>query len=116
MKELLRHQLGLLSWFLATQMSACKKQRVPLWLSIQKNVSLVDSVPQYFAIIVDVMALAQQIKLTQLTIFEEVADFIFKTAIKEASLSTRFDVVFDIFWDKSIKYTERLITAEGPKA
>jgi len=59
------------------------------------------------------MALVQRAKVTQQTTFEDVADLIFKMAINEASLSTRLDIVFDRYWDKSIKYPERVNRGSG---
>ena len=111
MKELLRYPLGPLPWSLATPDGRLRKtNKSSLAKSIHKSCSfLVDSLPQYYATVVDGMALVQRAKVTQQTTFEDVADLIFKMVINEASLSTRLDM-FDRFWDKSTKYPERVLS------
>ena len=60
--------------------------------SIQKNSSLVDSIPQHSATVVDGMVLVQRAKVTQQITFEEVAELIFKMAIIEAKYKSGYCV------------------------
>ncbi|KAL8617912.1 hypothetical protein ACOMHN_026489 [Nucella lapillus] len=98
--------------------SAAKKRktkysdgRAALATNIKKDAQLQDALAAHSGIpatIIDGMALVQRAKFDgqQLT-FDEIADRIFSMAIREASLSTRLDIVFDTYKPLSIKYNER---------
>ncbi|KAL8624130.1 hypothetical protein ACOMHN_036133 [Nucella lapillus] len=82
--------------------------KAALATNIKKDAQLQDSLAAHSATIIDGMALVQRAKFDgQQPTFDEIADRIFSMAIREASLSTRLDIVFDTYKPLSIKYNER---------
>ncbi|KAL8624539.1 hypothetical protein ACOMHN_005841 [Nucella lapillus] len=109
LKDLMCFPLGPHPWSLATPDGSLRKtNKAALATNIKKDAQLQDSLAAHFATIIDGMALVQRAKFDgQQPTFDEIADRIFSMAIREASLSTRLDIVFDTYKPLSIKYNER---------
>ncbi|KAL8619632.1 hypothetical protein ACOMHN_019687 [Nucella lapillus] len=109
MKDLMCFPLGPHPWSLATPDGSLRKtNKAALATNIKKDAQLQDSLAAHSATIIDGMALVQTAKFDgQQPTFDEIADRIFSMAIREASLSTRLDIVFDTYKPLSIKYNER---------
>ncbi|KAL8625537.1 hypothetical protein ACOMHN_014626 [Nucella lapillus] len=109
MKDMLCHPLGPLPWSLATPDGSIRKtNKAALATFIKKNIPLADTVPAHSATIIDGMALVQRLTPdAEQTTFDDIAELIFAMAMKEASFSSRVDIVFDTYREKSIKYAER---------
>lgn len=99
MKDMLCHPLGPLPWSLATPDGSLRKtNKTALVTSIKKNIPLAYTVPAHSSTIIDGMALVQRLILdAQQTTFDDVAEWIFAIAMKEASFSSRVDIVFDTY-------------------
>ncbi|KAL8572154.1 hypothetical protein ACOMHN_057829 [Nucella lapillus] len=109
LKDLMCFPLGPLPWSLDTPDGSLRKtNKAALATNIKKDAQLQDSLAAHSATIIDGMALVQRAKFDgQQPTFDEIADRIFSMAMREASLSTRLDIVFDTYKPLSIKYNER---------
>ena len=107
MKEVLSHPLGPIPWSLASNDGTLRKtNKAILSNTIGKLSPPAEDTPNNSACIIDAMNLVQKIKGKHKT-FKEVAETLFTRIMTERGQSSRVDVVFDVYRDKSIKNTER---------
>ena len=106
-KEVLSHPLGPIPWSLASSDGTLHKtNKAILSNTIEKLSPPAEDIPNNSACIIDAMSLVQKIKGNHKT-FKEVAETLFTRIMTERGQSSRADVVFDVYRDKSIKNTER---------
>ncbi len=107
MEDILSHPLGPLPWALSTPDGLMRKtNKSTLATTLQKNVRVVDQLPENSASVVDGMNLVQRVKADQVT-FGDVANTVLSMALSQGSNSKRIDVVFDTYRENSIKNSER---------
>ena len=107
MREIFEYPLGLVPYALSDDMGMMvKTNKADLLAELKKGTVLVDCIPSNSCSIIDGMALVRKIRCTGLT-FSQVADVLFKAAISSSKRSTRIDIVFDVYFEESIKGVER---------
>lgn len=107
MREIFKYPLGLVPYSLSDEMGKMvKTNKAHLLEELEKGTVLVDCIPSSSCGIIDGMALVRKVKCTGLT-FSQVAEAIFKAVLSSSKKSIRIDVVFDVYFDKSIKDVER---------
>ena len=79
---------------------------------MEKLVQPTVEVPSPSAYLIHGMALVEKLKVDYLT-FGEIAEMALSRVLREGGASTRIDVVFDVYWDVSIKSIERLRRGEA---
>ena len=73
---------------------------------LEQDVEPLSDLPIGCAILMDGMALVQQIKITKMT-YSQFATVLLKKVLSIGRDSSRIDVVFDVYLDNSIKDVER---------
>ena len=112
MEEIFRHPLGPLPWSLSTPDGLLRKtNKASLAAALQRNVATLDQLPENCASVIDGMSLVQRVKGDQAT-FGDIANTVLSMALNEGGQSDRIDVVFDMYHEKSIKNSERLLRGE----
>ena len=89
-----------------------KTSKSRLMHELEKGATCVDSFPVPFVSIFDGMALIRSIKSTGFT-FNEFADDLLKFAVSRSPGSKRIDIVFDRYYENSIKNSERSNRSTG---
>ena len=107
LKEIFKYPLGTVPYTLADEMGIMiKTNKLDLPAALEKGTVLVDQMPKSSASIIDGMALVRKIKTTGL-MFSQLADKIFDVAMSSCRESRRIDIVFDVYFEESIKNVER---------
>ena len=107
LKEIFKYPLGTVPYALADEMGIMiKTNKSDLLAALEKGTVLVDQMPKSSASIIDGMALVRKIKTTGLT-FSQLADKVFDVAMSSCRESRRIDIVFDVYFEESIKNVER---------
>jgi len=107
LKDIFKYPLGLVPYSLCDEMGIMvKNKKSDLLAELEKDTVLVEKIPAASCSIIDGMALVRKVKCSGLT-FSQVADVIFKAALLSSRASTRIDIVFDVYFDESIKNVER---------
>lgn len=108
MRSVLTHPLGPLPWSLSNCDGNLKKtSKATLARQLEKNVSLVETIPQPSTCIIDGISLVQNVHGDNKT-FAEVLEELFISALRSGAQSSHIDVVFDVYRDESIKNAERV--------
>ena len=105
--------LGPVPWALADSMGTLKKtNKAILMHELEKNAEPNEEVLSNNCTVIDGMALVRKIKTVGLT-YGEFALKLFNTALSKNSSSARADVVYDVYWQISIKNAERARRKSG---
>ena len=88
------------------QMKHLKNRQISIRKHLEKDVANVNFPSGLRATIVDAKAVVQIVHGENLT-FEEVSDTVLNKVLNDGRGSSRIDVVFDIYQEKSIKTAER---------
>ena len=83
-----------------------KTKKSELLIELEKGTVLVCQMPKSSCSIIDGMAFVRKVKCSSLTFFHIVEE-IFKAAMSCSYNSARVDIVFDVYFEQSIKYIER---------
>ena len=107
MREVLAHSLGPIPWALATSSGSLRKTNKAALSTTEKLSVPVEAIPLDSACIIDAMSIIQKGRFNQKT-FADVAEVLFQRMLLESQSSSRIDVVFNVYRDKSIKNLERV--------
>ena len=112
MAHILSHPLGPLPWALASPDGTMRKtNKATLASCLQKNITPVNRIPDNSASVIDGMSLVYKVKGNEST-FGDIARSVLSMAVRTSGSSTRIDVVFDVYRQKSIKSSERTYRGE----
>ena len=89
-----------------------KTNKVAILHHLEKDTTSLSHPPHNHATIIDGMASIQRAKVNGLT-FQQFADNLLQFIISGSRLTRRIDVVFDVYWDSSIKKAERVRRSMG---
>ena len=107
LKEIFKYSLGSIPYALADHMGVMvKTKKSDLLTELEKGAALVGQMPKSLCSIIDGMALVGKVKCSGLTFFH-IAEDIFKAAMSCSYNSARVDIVFDVYFEQSIKNIER---------
>ena len=107
LKEIFKYSLGSIPYVLANHMKGMvKTKKSDLLKEIENGTVLVGQLPKSSCSIIDGMALVRKVKCSDLTFFH-IAEKIFKAAMPCSYNSARVDIVFDLYFEQSIKNSER---------
>ena len=107
MKEVLKHPLGPIPWSLANIDGVPKKiNKAALARKLEAKASPADEMEYPSVCIIDGMSVMQKMNGDKLT-FEELVEQVLFSVIWTSASSERIDVVFDVYWQLSIKGAER---------
>ena len=105
LKDVFRYPLGPLPWSLSDAYGLMRKtNKTQLLRLLEKNVDPLESYPPNSTTIYDGMALLQKFSPPSGSTFKILAEKIFEVVL--STNSRRIDVVFDCYWDISIKNAE----------
>ena len=108
LKDVLAHPLGPLPWALANADGSLRKtNKATLARELEKNVSPAEAIPTPSTCIIDGMGLVQRMNGNNKT-FAQLAESVMAMVLYVGGRSGRVDVVFDVYRQPSIKYSERL--------
>ena len=112
MQEILTHPLGAPPWELWTPASFLSKTNKTILKNLlQKNAQVAEQMPSNSAAVIDRISLAQKMSADHMS-FGHVADTVLSIALREGAQCKRVYVVFDVYQEKSIKNSERLMRGE----
>ena len=107
MKDVLAHPLGPIHWSLACNDRTLRKTNKAAIGKILKTLTLPsENISENSACVIDAMSVDQKTKGNHKT-FQEVAETLFVKVLAEGNGSSRLDVIFDAYREKSIKNAER---------
>ena len=105
-KEIFKYSLGSVPYALADHLGMMvKTKKLDLLIELKKGTVLVSQMPKSSCSIADGMTLMRKVKCSGLTF--HVAEEIFKAAMSCSYNSARVDIVFDVYFEQSIKNIER---------
>ena len=108
MHDVFSHPLGHLPLALANADGSMKKtNKASLANYLETLIDSSDSIVSPSATLIDGMALIQKLHGENHT-FRELSEFIFDSTLSSGHGSTRIDIVFDVYREKSIKTAERV--------
>ena len=104
MRDVLQHSLGPLPWTLSNCDGILKKKKKKSTLArpTEGRLSSAESIPSPLACIIDGINLVNKTRDDNKT-FRDIAESIFLFAIQSETDSSRINIVFDVYKEKSIK-------------
>lgn len=107
MEDVLKYPLGPIPWALANMEGSLKKtSKAALARKLEALAAPAEHLDTPSACIVDGMSMVQKMKGDNMT-FEELANQLLASVLRQAGKSQRIDVVFDVYREMSIKAAER---------
>lgn len=107
MSEVFSHPLGPVPYELANADGSIRKNnKSSLGREVMKNATLITSIPNPSAYIIDGMALVHRLP-PNLSTFGDAAEALLRMAIRDSGESDRVDIVFDVYRQLSVKEGER---------
>ena len=106
-KEIFKYSLGSIPYALVGHMGVTvKTKKSDLLIELEKDTVLVGQMPKSSCSIINGMALVRKVKCSGLTFFHT-AEEILKAAMLYSYNSAREDIVFDMYFEHSVKNIER---------
>ena len=106
-RNVLAHPLSPLPWALANADGSMQKMnKAALARELKRNVSPAKDIPDPSTCIIDGMSLVQKMNGNNKT-FPQVAESVMSLVLHDGSQIHRIDVVFNFYWETSIKHAER---------